>query len=276
VWAPGTVKGVSEDENQLNSDATALWNHESAVPLEEIGRDEIPDFRERPTTLSGFYLRQAVDSFGRSGDAQALYGQLYGRSDLDSTQKAVALIDGQRVRMESRLQAVLFSALAAESYVNEFLGGHLTGGDFKAVDRMSPVDRYVVGTRLGAGKEIFQRDRPPIPALRQLFKLRNRLVHPKPGFGPSPTLGPLGDFEANFESGKIADFMTAVAAAGIVLIKRTYGPDHLDLWADVVWFGRETLFDFATESAQLPAVDAEPAAPLLSKLLEARLPRPRT
>jgi len=38
-----------------------------------------------------------------------------------------------------------FAALAAEAYVNEFLATMLDSGDFRAVDRLPTVEKYVVG-----------------------------------------------------------------------------------------------------------------------------------
>lgn len=89
-------------------------------PTNEIGRDEIPDFRQRPATLSATYLSQAVDAFGMTNDPPTLYTYLYGR-DLDPTGRALAVIEAGRVRLICSMRAVLFAALAAESYVNEFL-----------------------------------------------------------------------------------------------------------------------------------------------------------
>jgi len=180
------------------------------------------------------------------------------------------MIEGRRVQIERRLRAVLFSAFAAESYVNEFLGAHFAAADFDAVDRMNPINKYVIGTRFGAGEDIFLRDRPPIPTLKRLFKLRDRLVHPKPGFGPTLALGPLGDFDAQFTGRNIADFVVATAAAGLVLVKRTYGPDHLDIWTDLVWFGKDIVFKLGEDSEHLPSVDSERSATLVSALIEAR------
>jgi hypothetical protein len=239
-------------------------------PTEEIGRDAIPDFRDRPATLSSLYMSQAIEAFGESGDGPTLYGHLYGKSDLDPTESALAVIEGDRRRTVGRLQAVLFAALATESYANEFLAAHLSRKDFEVVDRMSPVNKLVVGTGFGSEKAIFQRGRAPIPTLARLFKLRDRLVHPKPGFGPDAIGEPLGEFTAHFAAQDIADFLVSAAAAGYVLLKRAYGPDHLDIWTDLLWFSKETLFEFATEAESLPPVNSKPPPTLLARLIEHR------
>src|SRR5690348_15461252 len=96
-------------------------------PTDEIGRDEIPDFRQRPATLSSTYLSQAVEAFGLTNDPPTLYTYLHGRADLDRTGQALAAIEAARVRLNCSMRAVLFAALAAESYVNEFLAAHFSG-----------------------------------------------------------------------------------------------------------------------------------------------------
>jgi hypothetical protein len=239
-------------------------------PTEEVGRDAIPDIRDRPATLSSLYMSQAVEAFGESGDGPTLYGHMYGKSDLDPTESALAVIEGDRCRTVSRLQTVLFTALATESYANEFLAARLSRKDFEVVDRMSPVNKLVVGTGVENEKAIFQRGRAPIPKLVKLFKLRDRLVHPKPGFGPDAVGEPLGEFKAQFAAEDIADFLISAAAAGYVLLKRAYGPDHLDIWTDLLWFTKETLYEFAEESESLPPVDARPPQTLLARLLDQR------
>lgn len=239
-------------------------------PTDEIGRNEIPDFRQRPVTLSSTYLSQAVEAFGIINDPPTLYTFLHGRDDLDPTGRALAQIEATRVRLNCSMRAVLFAALAAESYVNEFLAAHLSGQDRKAMDRLPTVSKYVLGFRIGSGKEPFKRDRWPTPILRDLFKLRDRLVHPKPGFGPEPRLGPLGPFEEQFTSQQVADYLIAVACAGFVVVKETYGPDHLDLWTDLIWFGRDVIREFASEAIALPPVDGPPSITLGRRLIEAR------
>jgi len=238
-------------------------------PTNEIGRDEIPDFRQRPATLSATYLSQAVDAFGLTNDPPTLYTYLYGR-DLDSTGRALAVIEAGRVRLNCSMRAVLFAALAAESYVNEFLAAHLSRQDRDAMDRLPTVSKYVLGFRIGSDREPFKRDRWPIPILKDLFTLRDRLVHPKPGFGPEPVLGPLGSFEEQFTGEQVARYLIAVACAGLVVVKETYGPDHLDLWTDLIWFGRDVIHEFASEATALPPVDGPPSVTLGRRLIEAR------
>jgi hypothetical protein len=239
-------------------------------PTEEVGRDEMPDFRDRPATLSSLYMSQALDAFGESGDGPTLYADLYGKSDLHPTESALAIIEGERRRTVRRLQAVLFTALATESYANEFLAAHLSRKDFEVVDRLSPINKLVVGTGFGSEKPIFQRGRAPIPKLTRLFKLRDRLVHPKPGFGPDAIGEPLREFEAQFAAQDVADFLVSAAAAGYVLLKRAYGPDHLDIWTDLIWFAKDTLFEFAAEAEDLPSVDGKPPQTLLARLINHR------
>lgn len=138
------------------------------------------------------------------------------------------------------------------------------------MDRLPTVSKYVFGFKIGLGKEPFKRDCWPVPTLKDLFGLRNRMVHPKPGFGPEPKLGPLGSFEEKFTSQQVAEYLIAVACAGLVVVKETHGPDHLDLWTDLIWFGRDVIREFASEATALPPFDGPPSITLGKRLIEAR------
>lgn len=239
-------------------------------PTDEIGREEIPDYRGRPATLSATYLSEAIEAFGLTNDPPTLYSYLHGQRDLDQTGRALAQIEANRVRVKCSMRAVLFAALAAESHINEFLGARFSRQDREALDRLPTVSKYVLGFRIGSTKDPFKRDRWPVPVLKDLFKLRDRLVHPKPGFGPEPVLGPLGPFEEKLASRQVADYLVAVACAGFVVIKETYGPDHLDLWTDLIWFGRDVIDEFVSEAGELPPLDGPPSISLGRRLIEAR------
>lgn len=155
--------------------------------------------------------------------------------------------------------AVLFAALAAESYVNEFLGAFLDGSDYTAVDRMSPVDKYVLGTKFATGDKLFDRQGAPVTKIAALFALRNKLVHPKPGFGPAPFAEPWGEFEENFPPPRAAEFIVTVARAAVILVKRAYGAGHLDdVWANVIWQGREAILGYGERSTGVPGQYDQP------------------
>jgi hypothetical protein len=182
--------------------------------------------------------------------------------------EAMAFMLARRRHVIHCRNAVLFAAFAAESYVNEFLAVFLTGQDRKAVDRMSPVNKYVLGTKLAAGEALFKRDEPPIPDLAALFKLRDKLVHPKSGFGPAPFAKPWGEFEENFPPPKVAKLIVAVAGAAAILIKRAY-PEDVDVWADVISRGKDAIVAYGERAANVPGQYAAPEPVLFGQAIKA-------
>ncbi len=145
------------------------------------------DAPKEPRSLAGEYLEQALDALHAAGDSHSLYPAwaLAPRAKLQSPALGFALVLARTARRRSARNAALFSALAAEAYVNEFLAAYLAGDDLATVDRWPTVDKYVKGTRRAFdGAQLFWRGVEPMPTIRRLFKLRDQLVHPKPGYEP--------------------------------------------------------------------------------------------
>jgi hypothetical protein len=89
---------------------------------EEIAGVERP---ERDVGLSGEYLLQALDGLHNAGDPAHLYAH-WRRFPPPDPEKVEADMRAaaRRARIRAARTAVLFAALAAESYVNEFLSVH--------------------------------------------------------------------------------------------------------------------------------------------------------
>lgn len=114
------------------------------------------------------------------------------------------------------LRAILFAAIAAEAYVNAFLNDHLAATDFKVVDKLGTVEKYVVGTRLATGRELFPRGREPIGKLKRLFKLRDNIVHAKKReiqVDPSGSVSPSTPGRTDHTPTNAADLILAVVEA---------------------------------------------------------------
>jgi hypothetical protein len=231
--------------------------------------DETAQTADRPRTLSAAYLEQAVDALHQAGDPAVLFRGNRERAESE-TAEAFQFLNAHSTHVTQCRNAVLFTALAAESYVNEFVAFYLKGEDYKAVDRMTPVvNRYVLGTKLACSEQIFTRGKEPIPTIARLFKLRNKLVHPKPGFGPAALSEPSGEFEEHFPTPKVAEFIVMVAAAAVILLKRAYGPESLDPYADVIWLGRDAILGYGRRATNVPKYDAESEPPLFGQAIDA-------
>ncbi len=224
---------------------------------------------ERPASLSGAYLLQALESLHAAGDPDALYGPT--RLDEDVAEgRSFFIVQARQNRVQSCWTAVIFAALAAEAYVNEFLASKLDAKkDRDGLDRLSTVDKYVLGTRVAYPEEtLFRRDDEVIPTLAELFGLRNKLVHPKPGFAPSKLLAPPGEFEGLVEPPKVAHYIVMVAGAAVLLMRRAYPDRPLDVPADMIWFGRTVILEYGKRATKLPALGAASPAPLFKQAVD--------
>ena len=83
-------------------------------------------------------------------------------------------------RMGFARAAVLWTALAVEAGANYYIAATLPG-DQVALDDLKTVNKLLVAPRLATGQDLFATDVEPIGQLRILFRLRNRIVHPKVG-----------------------------------------------------------------------------------------------
>jgi hypothetical protein len=80
-----------------------------------------------------------------------------------------------------RRRCVLFSALAAEAFINSFIAVTLPKRDRERIDRKRTVDKYALGPKLAVDEDLSDLEkREELTVLERLFTIRNRLVHPKP------------------------------------------------------------------------------------------------
>jgi hypothetical protein len=223
----------------------------------------------RPATLSGDYLRQAMDALWMLGSARNLYAVVEETEvpGLASVFEAAA----SRRRYTLACNVVLFSAFAAEAYVNEFLAAHLSGPDLDAIDRMRTIEKYIIGTRLAYGEQLFFRDREPYPDMKALFKQRNLLVHARPGTGPSSQGLTAVALEGALDPVRLARFLVAVAGAANVLMPRAYGFHERDYLPGRLWYGRQAVYTYGERASTMPA-PGTPSEDYLLTQAEAAIP----
>ena len=225
---------------------------------EEVAGIERP---ERHAGLSGEYLLQALDGLHDAGDPAHLFAhwRRFPPEDpgkVENEMRTAAL----RARIRAARTAVLFAALAAESYVNEFLHAH---GALEKWDREPTHRKFLKGTHEAYGSQLFFIDREGYQPIVDLLKLRDRLVHPKPGFGVSGHLGePDTDFERLFAMPKVAEYIVMVGGSADLLMPRAYGFESVDVAGVVIWRGRSVIREYAQRHTKLPAWDAPAERPL--------------
>ena len=165
--------------------------------------------------------------------------------------------------------AALFAAFAAEGYVNDFLGVHLrdkvTDTQFAKIDRWSTRRKYVEAVEQAYGRLFWEGDEV-MPAIDELFDLRNRLVHARPGVGP-PMAGTRDpDWRQQHPPSRVARWLPAVAGAAESMEIRCYGFDWLSFPATPIWRGRKIVQARAATADPLPAPEAAGQPPLIEAL----------
>ncbi len=238
---------------------------------EEVAGIERP---ERHAGLSGEYLLQALDGLHDAGDPAHLFAHWcrFPPEDpdkLENEMRAAAL----RARIRAARTAVLFAALAAESYVNEFLNAH---GALEKWDREPTHRKFLKGTHEAYGSQLFFVDREGYQPIVDLLKLRDRLVHPKPGFGVSGHHGePDTDFERLFAMPNVAEYIVMVGGSADLLMPRAYGFESVDVAGVVIWRGRSVIREYAQRHTKLPAWDAPAERPLFRQAGDYVMESPR-
>jgi hypothetical protein len=104
-------------------------------------------------------------------------------------------------------------------------------GDHDALDDLKTVNKLLVAPRLASDEALFATDAEPIGQIRTVFKLRNRIVHPK--VGKHAIVGKVGI--ADFTPRAAGECLIAAARALSILANAL--PDPVESWtrgADVI------------------------------------------
>jgi hypothetical protein len=214
----------------------------------------------RPRSLASDYLRQAADALDAAGDPSHLYRKWRGSMPPRPLGFGMMRRWARAERFECARTSVLFCALAAEAYVNEFLAAFaLSKTRLKELDGVSTVRKYTHGTREAYGATLFRDGDEATPVLRRLFALRHLLVHPKPGFGQPALLDPEDPaLEERFALPELAEYVVIVGGCSDLMAWRAYGYGMPDVPGTMLWHARDAVRQFAAERRALPEPDAEP------------------
>lgn len=118
----------------------------------------------RPRGLASDYLHQAAEAFHAAGDPADLYRQW--RPNMPPAPMGRSWMHGfaRQQRFRHARTCVLFSALAAEAFVNEFLAAFdLFRSRLKTLDNLSTVGKYIEGTEVAFGAVLFRDDDEVMP-----------------------------------------------------------------------------------------------------------------
>ena len=186
--------------------------------------------------------------------------------------RAVVAMLARGRRLDFARTSILFSAIAAEAYINAFIFDHFLESDRQALDRLRTVDKYMIAPRLLEDGPTFRRGREPLTSLTELFDLRNGLVHPKPELRLRSTetfpVEPRGFDRLNPEVA--ARMVVAVATASLTL---TMWPDGkpTDMTAVLLWQGRHKVRAYGHRArTSMPPLDAKGEPTLVVQIIRAR------
>lgn len=174
-------------------------------------------------------------------------------------------------RLTGARLSMMFSAFAAEAYINRFLHNRLSGRDLKTALRIRPpAEKFAAGTRLALGQTLFPRDEDIYEQLQTLFTLRNRLVHARPRqIEPEEVLGEQA--YAEFNPLAAYDYVEVVARAAKRLLE-SHDPPASALAPEQLLEGLPLLRPIAEHvtAARIPTRDQ-----MLAELAEARAAHPQ-
>jgi hypothetical protein len=231
----------------------------------------------RVPSVAGVYLEQALDALRDSSSADALY------QEPDPWHANSTLLGPVQVNMDAmnrRLRflrsSVLFSAIAAEAYANEFLAATLAPADVEAVDRLQTVEKLLLGARVAGIECPFERGREPIQSLVLLFRARNTLVHPRPGETGAYAHVLTNDDRRVFGPAAAARYIQSTAHAAMLL--HPLRPDRpLKMPAVRVWEERAVLNAhvdlLGDELLKLPPKDSPPVRSLMNQMHDRAIKR---
>jgi hypothetical protein len=231
----------------------------------------------RAPSTAGVYLEQALDALRDSSSADALYGEVDPwHRDASILGSAQHKLDAANRRLRFLRASVLFAAIAAEAYANEFVAATLTSADAGAIDRLSTVDKLLLAPRLAGLASPFDRGREPIQGLTRLFRARNTLVHPRPGQTGAYVHHLTDDDRRVFGPSAAIGYIEATAHAAILL--HPLRPDRpFAAPASRVWEERAVLREhiaiLGDDLTELPAPHSEPIASLMNQMHERAIAR---
>jgi hypothetical protein len=220
-----------------------------------------------PPNTPWLYLRDAARALRDCGSAPALYEGWRGETGRGKDE-GMAYLRAPGRRIEFARTSILFSAFAAEAYVNAFLAERL-GDEFPEVEWASTTDKYVKYVRRAAPELEFSRGEQPGQDLVLLFKARNALAHPKKGVPVEPEVTPTLAGTSIVAVASAADRLTAATGKGdlhALAIAR-----HAELftrWAEICTTSLPDLMDHKPEDLLMLAVNAEVSPSLNQRVRE--------
>lgn len=225
---------------------------------------------EGERSLAGEYLECSLQAIRNACSSDTLYRPMEAGKQKDEKPKKYAGVvdwllkgDAAAQRTNYSRTSMLYSAFAAEAFINEFIDAHFTGEDFRSLDKLSTVDKFVIAPQLILGERIFDRGKTPLNDIAQLFKYRDGWVHPKPGAVIKRNRGDSAPDE--IANPKVAaKHLVSVAKAALAIRIEWHGVEHaskhLDMWSVAIDGASGYIKEFARKATvSLPTREEKPA-----------------
>ena len=168
--------------------------------------------KEQNGAQSGAYIRQAARELRAAGDPKVLWDNIShvyeGSLILGRVERVV---QASTQRLWHLRTAVLYAALSAEAYANEFLAHVLTPGEIQEVDRMPVIEKLSKGPSWADLTSPLSRGTAPLQAVQQLIDLRDALAHPRPGQIPAHAASVTAEDEKRLGPPAVGRYIVAVA-----------------------------------------------------------------
>lgn len=184
-------------------------------------------------------------------------------------------------RLSFLRSVVLFAALSAEPYANEFLEAALAAPDARALDRLVTPEKLLIGSRLIGVEPPLDRGRLPLQRLYALFEVRNALVHPRGSGARSISAYAHNIREQDNELvGPKAAAGYVVAVAGLIVWLEPYRPGPSIIGEATMIVGHRAVLDahrkvLGDEILVAPDPDAAEPVPLLVQMQRRAVKRAR-
>lgn len=158
-----------------------------------------------------------MECLRRAGSSEALWGEVdrwHVGSMIEPMQRQ---LDAKNRRLQALRNATLFAALSAEAYANEFLASQFEGRELEVLDGLNVVDKLTLAPAFAGYESPVARGRDPIQTIEKLRRVRNRLVHSKPGAGAYAHEVDAAEANQDYGPRAVVGYIEQVAHAAVLL-----------------------------------------------------------
>lgn len=123
-------------------------------------------------------LQESFDGYKKSWEA---FQELLPIDFVKSTESSIIEYHQRRETFKvKRTSVYLYAASFLEALINVYLSQNLAPEEFQVVEKLSPIEKWIVGPRLVDENYVLKPGKLPHQELKELFDRRNAIMHHKP------------------------------------------------------------------------------------------------